>query len=555
MVEPKNNFLKQVLEKCRQTFGYVALFSLFINAAMLIIPLYMLQIFDRVIASHSVDTLIFLSIIATLGLMLYGLLEIVRSKIMIIFSHWMDKHLSPAVLQRSPDYILQGNGSPTQFLKDVTEVRQFLGGHGILTLMDAPWVPIYLLVIFMLHPLLGVIALVGAVILFVLAFFNERWTRTLLNEANTRYIRNQWYIGTVLNNAETIQAMGLLPHIMAQWNKKNELITYFQSSASQRASLIAAVSKFFRLFLQLVMLGVGAYLVVTNVLTGGAMIAGSILLSRALAPVEQSIVSWQQSVHAKQAYKRLEEYFNLPLLRPKTIALPKPSGYLEVKELSYLAPGSQKPLLQNISFALEPGDLLVVVGPSAAGKTTLARLLVGAWKATSGAVRLDGASVYDWTREQIGQYIGYLPQNVQLFPGTIKNNIARLAPDPKDADIIGAAQAAYAHDMILRLAQGYETELTDRSNVLSGGQQQRIGLARALYGQPRLLVLDEPNANLDKAGEDALLSILQVQKSLGITSVVITHRTSILQLATKILVLQNGKIAMFGEKEKVLAAL
>lgn len=550
----KRTLLEQVIAACKKAFYFVTGFSFIINALMLIVPIYMLQIFDRVLASHSFETLIYLTIIALLGLLLFALLDIARSRVLIIVSRWLDEKLSPEALKNSADYSLQNKSDPMQVLKDVTQIRQFLGGSGIIAVLDAPWVPIYLLVIFLLQPLLGLIALVGAILLFSIALLVEKYARGMQSEANKLAVDNQSHINKAINNVESLQAMGMLNNVVNRWLNANKKVTSIQATMSRRGTSLLSISKLLRLSLQIIMLGTGAYLVIAGSFTAGAMIAATILLSRALAPVEQSISGWQQLIETRQAYARLKRFFSLPETRPIKIELPKPKGKLQVENLYYSISPKTKPILNNVNFALNPGEFLVVIGPSAAGKSTLARLCVGAWQATSGVIRLDGANVYEWERDNFGQHVGYVPQVVDLLPGTIKENISRFS-DANDEDIIAAAKAADVHEMILQLPNGYETVLDQVCSQLSGGQRQRIALARALFGNPKFVVLDEPNANLDKVGERALIDALKSLKKSGVTLIVISHSTAIATIADKLLFLNKGKQVAFGNAHDVLEML
>ncbi len=549
-----SSFLKSTLAACKKAFIYVAIFSFFINLLYLIVPIYMLQIFDRVLPSFSYDTLIYLTIIAVAGLLVLALLDIMRNRIMLHVSHWFDRKVGTAALQRCPDEILQGNDFASQSLRDVMHVRAFLASPALMILFDAPWVPIFIIAIFLVHPLLGFVALLGAVILFALAILNEYTTRKLQAKVSEASIASQLYTNATLRNAEIIQAMGMMPAIINTWYERNEELLTVQAQAARRSGIILGLSKFFRLTFQILMLGVGAYLVLINQLTPGGMIAGTILLSRALAPVEQALSGWLQMLNARQSYNRLKIYFANAELRSEAMSLPVPKGLLSVEALSYVVPGRNKPVLENISFRLQPGEILALIGPSAAGKTTLAKHIIGVQAASAGIVRLDGANVFAWDREEFGQYVGYQPQNTELFTGTIKENIARMGAANPEA-IVTAAKHAGCHEMILQLQNGYETMITSQGGTLSGGQKQRVALARAFYNDPTLLVLDEPNAHLDEAGQVALLDALEKAKEASTTAVVITHTPALLEIADKILWLQDGRVMLFGPREAALKKL
>lgn len=549
------NFLKEIIKSTRRAFYFVIVFSCFVNVLMLTVSLYMLQIFDRVFASHSYDTLIYLTIIAIFAIAILAILDYLRSRILLFISHWLDVKMSPEALRRSIDNLLHGDSYAPQSLRDITVVRTFLSGYGMISLLDSPWVPIYLFVIFLLQPILGIVAVIGAVLLFTLAVINEKRTRDLSLEVNAKGQKIQTQVSATLKNAETIQAMGMLSSIIQRWLTENEEILKLQVDLNQKSGSIIAISKFSRLAIQICMLGVGAYLVIQNELTAGAMIAASIILSRALAPIEQAITVWNQFMTARQAYDRLNRYFQVPEQRRGDISLPRPKGYLSVENVSFVPPGSKQYILRNIQFTLAPGEVLAITGPSAAGKTSLARLLVGAYPPTLGNVRLDDADVFAWERTDLGQYMGYLPQYIELFKGTVKENIARMRIDPPNDEIIKAGQNAFAHEMILRLPDGYDTPITESSMNLSAGQRQRIALARAFYGNPQLIVLDEPNSNLDNEGEMALLKAISKAKEEKKTIIFIAHRSAMIGVADKILVLKEGQMLAFGPTKEVIEKL
>lgn len=554
-VTKTNDIIKNTAMACKQALSYVGVFSFFVNLLMLTIPLYMLQLFDRVLTGRSGDTLVYLTIIAVVALGTFALLDIARSRVMLTVSRWIDNYLSPLALTRSPDDVLQGKSYGSYAINDITLIRQFVASPTIFSLFDSPWVPIYLLVIFLLHPLLGAIATAGAVVLFTMGYLNQRVTNEPLKEANQLSIKNQMRTESALRNAEVIQAMGMMPSIINHWNKENKKVLDIQYKTSRKSSMLVSTSKFLRLVLQLLMLGTGAFLVIQDILTPGAMIAGSILLGRALAPVEQAIGLWKQFLSAKQAYGRLQDYFKQPRFkRHAGIDLPAPKGKYEIKKAFYVPVNSDKPTIQNLNLEIDPGEFRIIIGPSAAGKSTIAKLLVGAWHPSSGDVRLDGADVFTWDRVEFGKHIGYVPQDVELFTGSVKANIARMSK-ADDAAVIEAAKLAGVHDMILRFPNGYETELQGNDFCLSGGQRQRIALARALYQNPKILILDEPNSNLDSDGEQALVKALVEMRKRGTTIVLISHRPNLLNLADSITVIRNGMAQMTGPSEEILAKL
>jgi PrtD family type I secretion system ABC transporter len=547
------NFLSNIVTRCRQTFLSVGLFSLLINLLMLTVSIYMMQVFDRVLASGSGATLVYLTLIAVGAIALLAGLDAVRTRLLGRASLWLEHKLAPATFGRAVESALTDQPYRTEALRDLGTLRSALSGPAVLALVDAPWVPIYLAVIYLLHPLLGHIALAGALGLFSIALLNHAATQHLLHQANAASVTSLHRAEASVRNAEVVDAMGLLPGLTQRWAGIHDVGLVLHARAGDRAAVIQALSRFSRLAVQIALLGAGAWLVLQHELTGGAMIAGSIIMGRALAPVEQAIGTWKQVVAAREAYRRLTAFFARPAYRPDGMPLPAPRGHLTVENLSYGVPG-KPPILRSISFALPSGEALAIIGPSAAGKSTLARLLVGSRKPNAGTVRLDGADLFTWPRAEIGRYVGYLPQDVELFAGTVRENIARLTEaDP--ARIVEAAQMAQAHDLILRLPDGYDTQIGEQGTILSAGQRQRIALARALFGQPRLIVLDEPNANLDSEGEEALCQAIAAIKQTGAAVIVIGHRPSTLAQVDKVLVLRQGTVELFGPRQAVLDRL
>ena len=547
----RTNVLSQALRASRQALVVVGVFSAVVNLLLLTVPLYMLQLFDRVLASYSYDTLIYLTIIAVTALLVMMLVDIARSRVLIRLSGWLQPYLSLEALNRSASDLLQGRQYSKQALHDINYLYQFTSSSGIFTLFDSPWVPIYLAVIFLLHPVLGILATIGALLLFSCVLANEFSTRGLRQKANASNQHIQQQLASTLQNAEVIQAMGMMPSISAQWAGNNSEMLQYNDSANRLSGTWLSISKFFRMTLQLLMLGTGAYLVVGNEITPGVMIAGSILLARALAPVEQSIGVWKQLLQVRSAYHRLQQHFAQASIAVADIQLPTPTGELHLDGCSYTPTHSETPIIKNISLRIKPGQLIALIGPSAAGKTTLARLMVGIYPCSKGCVRLDGANIFTWNRQDLGQHIGYLPQDIELFSGSIKANIARMA-EVDDAAVITAAKMAGLHTMILQFPKGYDTPVTA---TLSAGQKQRLALARALYQQPCLLVLDEPNANLDTQGEQALEQTLLTMHKKGATIIIITHRMALLQQVDTIVMINAGQIQVAGPRDKVLEHL
>ncbi|HAM47526.1 MAG TPA: type I secretion system permease/ATPase [Alphaproteobacteria bacterium] len=543
-----------ILSAARRVVWLVALFSLGINILMLTAPLYMLQVYDRVLTSRSSETLLYLTLAAAIALLTLGLLEAVRSQIMIRLGSWIDRQLSGVVLGDAILSALRQSSEPSvQGLRDLSACRVFLSSHALFAFLDVPWMPIFIAVVFLLHPVLGWIAVAGALTLVIFAIANEVVTRVPLRRSADMHVRATEDAAAAARNADAVQAMGMLPAILGRWERRNNTLIALQEVASLRSGRISALAKFLRFMLQVAVLGAGAKLVLMNEITPGAMIAASILVGRALAPIDMTISSWKNAVAAWQAWRRVSARTRLAQSKEEAMPLPAPRGALKVEKLMFGWPGATEPLLRNVDFSLAPGQFLGVIGPTAAGKTTLARLIVGNLKPTVGHVRLDGADVADWDGDHLGPYLGYLPQDVELFSGTVRENIARMQDADADA-VIAAARRAMVHELILSLPQGYETEVGPAGAVLSGGQRQRIALARALFGDPRLVVLDEPSANLDTDGEAAFMNAVAQLKDRGVSIVIITHRPSILRLADRVLVLRNGIVERFGPRDEVMAA-
>lgn len=549
------NEIAQVLTSFKKTFRNIGVFSAVINVLMLMPAIYMLQLYDSVLTSRNEMTLLMLTFIMLGAYVFMGALEFVRSFILIRVGAQLDMKLNKRVYNAAFEQGLKmGGGNAGQSLKDLTSLRQFLTGNALFALFDAPWFPIYLFVIFIFHPALGLFALCGTAILITLAYINEKISHKPLAEANTMSIASSNIASNNLRNAEVIEAMGMLPNIQARWFKLHSRFLSLQAEASEKAGVMTALSKSFTVTLQSLMLGFGALLVLENDITPGMMIAGSILLGRAIAPVQLLISTWKQIGTTRSAYERLNKLLEQNPPREAGMPLPKPRGVIAAESATAIPPGSKIPVIKALSFALDAGEVLGVIGPSGSGKSTLARLLVGVWPVASGKIRLDGADVYLWNKDELGPYIGYLPQDIELFAGTVSENIARFGEINADKVIL-AAQRAGVHEMILNMPEGYDTTLGEGGGGLSGGQKQRIGLARAMYDDPSLIVLDEPNSNLDDVGEQALLNALIDLRKRGKTIILVTHRTSIIGVTTKLLLLQDGMVKMFGPTKQVIEEL
>lgn len=553
----KDTVIQQALASCRSAFVIVTAFSFGVNALALASPLYMLQLYNRVLPSRSTDTLILLALIVVAALAVLSALEGLRRQMLSGMADWLQDRTGPAVLENGLRQALHGNVLSGQGLQDLATLRGFLGGGGVIPLLDAPWTPIFLLALFVLNPLLGMIGVAGAVILFGLALLNEMATRGALQRAAAAEMAAAQRTGASLRNAEVVRALGMEDGVIRRWRLDGRTAQEALERAGRRQTIIFALSRFARTGIQAIIMGAAAWLAIHQNATAGTIFASSFLLSRALAPVENAIGTWKSLVTARAAYRRLREGLTRFPARRGAIALPEPVGDLEVEQLSFVPPGSTRLTLRNVSFRLSAGQVLVIVGPSGAGKSTLARLIAGAWAPGAGAVRMDGADIASWLDSGGSGYLGYLPQDIELFTGTVRDNIARLRrPEETDPrELIRVAKLAGLHETILRLPQGYDTEIGDGGVRLSGGQRQRLGLARAMYGGPKLVVLDEPNSSLDTAGEEALLDAIRQMREDGTTVIVVTHRPSILGIADRIMALRDGVMEVYGQRNELIARL
>ncbi len=549
--------LQAAFRSCGNGLFMTGLFSLVINLLMLTGPLYMMLVYDRVLTSQSETTLISLSLLIAGLFVIMGLLSSVRSKILVRVGSRINLRLSERVFGAQIKQAASRGAKGLDGVRDLQTLREFLSGTGPTTLFDAPWTPVYIAVIFLLDPLLGWVATGGAIVLLLLALLNEVMTRRNLAKATQVLAESNEIVADGRNNAEVLSSMHMLPGIYRRWQKLQHAALELQNKASDRSASLSSMSRTLRLMLQSAILGTGAYLAINDVISPGSMIAASLIMGRGLAPIEQAIGSWRHFIAARGAYRRTKQLLDDVPAEEQRTQLPAPKGKLSVEKLFAGIPGKEgnQLILSNISFHLNAGEALAVIGPSASGKSTLARLLVGAWPPDHGHVRLDSADLWQWDREQLGRYIGYLPQDVELFNGTVLENIARFDEEADDSSVVAAAMNAGAHEMILALPDGYNTAIGTGGRLLSGGQRQRIALARALYGDPALVVLDEPNASLDAVGEEALSQTIQRMKARGQTVVVIAHRPSAVTQADKVLVLDGGKVAAFGPKAEVFAAL
>jgi PrtD family type I secretion system ABC transporter len=545
--------MKELIKQFKPFFAYSALFSLVLNLLMLAPSVYMLQIFDRVVTSRSEETLAMLTLGVLPALVMMALLELLRGRLLVACGAAIDRAVGPRVLDGVIAHTARLNAAEyVNGLRDVQTLRTFLTGTGVFAVFDAPWLPLFVALIWLFHPLLGAVALFGALVMVSLAIMNERVTRAPLERVQAEQRRASRYIDAAVRNAEVVSALGMLPAVTSRWSRLNDEVLRMQIDANGVGKGISGLTRFTRQAIQIAMVGTGAYLIVAQHVTPGVMLATTLILGRALQPVESLVANWKGLVEARAAWRRLEAL--LATMPPAQAAteLPTPQGELVAERVIFGLRGTERPIIRGVSFTLPAGEALGMIGPSAAGKSTLARLLIGVWKPNSGTVRLDGADVAAWPRERLGPHIGYLPQDVELFSGSVADNIARLG-EVDSAAVIAAAQRAHVHDLILHLPKGYDTEVGEGGAALSPGQRQRIGLARALYGEPRLVVLDEPNANLDHDGDAALLRTLQELKEAGVTVVIIAHRPSLLGGVDKLLVLQEGAVEMFGPRSEIMA--
>jgi PrtD family type I secretion system ABC transporter len=542
-------------EACRGAFFWIFWLSLFVNLLALTVPIYLLQVYDHVLSSRSFDTLVMLTGIVVLALAVHTALEALRREMLVRIGSWLDERLQPEIITSAVQSALRGEAiAATQAWRDLSSVRTFFGGSSVTGLFDLPWTPIFLIVMMFIHPLLGLIGFAGCAILFLFALMNELITRKPLSRASIAWSNSQHRLEALLRNAEAISAMGMLPGVARLLNADQSEAKEAQRSAGTRGSVIQAVARFFRLLTQVLVMATAAWLVIAKDLSPAAIFACAMLLGRALAPIENSINTWKAVTTVRLGYRRLQKLLSSTPPVVKGMRLPRPNGALSVAQATYVPYGADAPTLRRLSFDLDPGEILAIVGPSGAGKSTLGRLIAGTIRPTAGHVRLDGADISIWLGSESHRYFGYLPQDVELFGGSVKDNIARLQKAEPD-EVIAAARLVGLHEIIMRLPQGYDTDIGENGARLSGGQRQRIGLARAFHGAPRLIVLDEPNASLDTEGEEALRVAMQTMRDRGATIIVIAQRFGILNISDKILVLENGAVNAFGSRNDIVAKI
>lgn len=558
-----------LLSKIKPVLLIVFIFSFCSNLTMLITPLYSLQVLDRVIGSQNSDTLLMLSLIIAFVYFIYSMIQVVRSFVLIKLAEWMDKNISPVLFSHSVSACaISPNLSAGQSLRDFNTVKNFVTSAGINTLFDVPWVFAYITAIFMIHRWLGYVTIIGGVIIILFGLFNAVATTKSLGESTEFFNKAISNAEIATRNAETVEGMGMMQDVSNNWLNFQKQALEKQMTASNRNTIIANTSRYIRNLLQMCITGFGAYAVISSQgqeMTTGGMIASSILFGRAMAPFDQFIDLWKNITGAMKSYKRINNSFkNPPIIRNDNMSFIDITGRLSVENICFahatpqtnpLIPTKPREILRDVSFSLNPGETLAIVGKSGCGKTTLSKILVGVWRATSGNARIDGIDTYTWNREDFGKHVGYMPQGVELFNGTVKQNIARMSSDIDVEKVQEAARIAGAHEFILSLSNGYDTDIGSFGASLSGGQRQKIALARAFYGNPKFVVLDEPNANLDRDGDKALGQAILLAKKLKITIILISHRQSVLEHADKMLVLEKGTVQHFDETEKVIKKL
>ncbi len=551
-----DNVLTRALKEGRRPFAVAFGFSLVSNLLYLSMPLFTSQVYGRVMISQSQATLWVLTAVTLFAFAMSSVIDDFRARVLINYGMVLDQRVSGHIFSGLFDAAVRGDPSArAQALRDLDAFRQSLTGIGAAAVFDLPWIPVFLGILWLIDPLLGLVTTLGAAVLVALAFAQERATRPALREANEAALKSYAFTDAALRNGEVVRAMGMLPRLGAAWAKHRAISIERGVDASEGNNFYGDIIKAVRMSMQILTIAIGAALILQGKIHMGMLFANMILTSRALSPIERLVGSWEPLNNAARAHERLMQLLAKAEPATASTTLPRPSGRLSVEGVNFAPPGAAKLTVMGVSFALEPGEVMGLIGPSGAGKSTLARLLLGIWRPLNGAVRLDGADVFSWDRADFGRYVGYLPQDTELFAGTVRDNIARFRVETSDAEVVAAAQLAGAHDMILRFPKGYDTEVGDGGVVLSAGQRQRVGLARAVLGNPAFVVLDEPNANLDAEGEDALVKAVESMKANGTTIIIISHKPNIFRAADKMLVLRDGRVEMFGPRDQVMGRL
>ena len=551
-----DNVLGRALRDGYKPAGVAFGFSLVSNLLYLALPLYTYQIYGRVMVSQNMATLIVLTVVTLFVFAVSSIIDDYRARILINYGVALDQRVSGRVFSALFDAAVRGEpGARAQALRDLDQFRQSLTGIAAAAIFDVPWIPVFLAVLFVIDPLIGVVTVIGALILLGLAIAQARATQSALKDANEAALRSYGFTDAALRNGEVVRAMGMLPTLGRAWAQHRSVTIERGADAAEASNAYNDAIKFVRMGMQVLIVAIGAFLILKGSIHPGMLFANMILASRALQPIEKIVASWDPLNNMMQAYERLNNLLSKAEAPTAATTLPRPVGKLSVEGVNFAPPGAQRLILSNVNFAIEPNEVLGVIGPSGAGKSTLARLLVGIWKPLNGVVRLDGADVFTWDRADFGRYVGYLPQDTELFGGTVRNNIGRFRDDVSDEEVVKAAQLAGVHELILRMPKGYDTEVGEGGVVLSAGQRQRVGLARAMLGTPPLVVLDEPNAALDAEGEEALMRAIDAMKAAGSTVVIISHKVGVFRAADKMLVLREGRIDLFGPRDQVMARL
>jgi ATP-binding cassette subfamily C exporter for protease/lipase len=551
-----DNVLTRALGEAKHPFMVAASFSFFSNLLYLALPLYTFQVYGKVMVSQNIPSLVVLSAITLLVFAVSSAIDDFRARILINYGVVLDQRVSGKVFSALFDAAVRGDeGARSQALRDLDQFRQTLTGAAAAVFFDVPWIPVFLIALYLIDPAVGVLATVGALALFGLAVAQSNAVRTAARDASDGQLRSYAFTEAALRNGEVVRAMGMLPTLGGSWAGHRAVAIERGAVAAEISNMYTDIIKAVRMGIQVLIIAIGAFLIIKGKIPQGLLFANMILASRALAPIEKIVASWDPLNNMVRAHGRLMTLLSKAEPQTAATALPRPKGRLTAEAVNFAPPGATKLLLGNINFAVEAGETLGVIGPSGAGKSTLARLLVGIWRPLNGVVRLDGADVFTWNRPDFGRHVGYLPQDTELFSGTIRNNIGRFRTDISDADVVAAAQLAGVHELILRLPKGYETEVGADGHTLSAGQRQRVGLARAVLANPAFVVLDEPNASLDAEGEEALMGAIDAMKANGATVVIISHKPSVFRAADKMLVLRDGRIDLFGPRDQVMNRL
>ena len=554
-MQQRTDLLRQTLRGCAGGVAFAAFVGLFVNVLYLVQPLFSIQVYDRVMGSRSLDTLAMLSILAGVSLIFLGILDYVRARVFMIVGEQLARRLSAATLEAAVGESLRSQSvQAANAMRDLQELRQFVSNGPVSLPIDAAFTPIFLFALVLLHPAYAVVALIGVAVMLAMGLAMELLVRRRATAANDAALKSHAEVGAAIRHAELIEAMGMRAAIVRRWQMGQNRALALIGIGNQSSKAITAASRSLRMSLQVAMLATGATLVVDHAASSGSMIAAAIMTGRLLFPFEQMIEGWRQWTQALSAVRRLRTLLGDGTAGRSSAPLTAEQGRLSVDGVTFVPAGGERPVLRNVRFALDAGDVLGIVGPSGAGKSTLARLMVGVWRPTTGGIYLDGHDVYAWERQSFGRAVGYLPQNALLLDGTVRENIARFE-DADPAEVVAAARRAEVHDIIGRLPQGYETRVGESGFGLSGGQRQRIALARAMFGNPKLLILDEPNSNVDSAGEQALMNAIREAKKMGTTVVLVAHRLAVMAVADKLLMLRDGSVERFGTKSEVMKAL